>query len=65
MTSIFFEGAQYREQINQLTSYIDGSMVRVSQNTLGLNLNAHERDIETNTGCPTGNRPDRFLANCN
>ncbi|XP_054084905.1 peroxidasin [Zeugodacus cucurbitae] len=27
MTSIFFEGVQHREQINQLTSYIDASQV--------------------------------------
>lgn len=28
MTSIFFDTVQHREQINQLTSYIDASMVR-------------------------------------
>lgn len=27
MTSIFFDTVQHREQINQLTSYIDASMV--------------------------------------
>ncbi|XP_050301684.1 peroxidasin isoform X2 [Anthonomus grandis grandis] len=27
MTSIFFDSVQHREQINQLTSYIDGSMI--------------------------------------
>lgn len=35
MTSIFFDTVQHREQINQLTSYIDASMVRYKPSSSG------------------------------